>query len=204
VLRPSAAAPRASHAEEGRHPAHLGAGESIEPRSRHRRCRLDHAFLFTMLTDDGLTEWEFETRAEAGLGRELEVQRSELPLVLQYPRRRHLSRTARRSMPSRKIKPRAATRRSESNINADLASGGSVEVTGPLQATLSLNTADAALPGSSPIVRHDGVDSAESEPRRTVARKPVCCRRLCLRHAGPTARRSCQAHEKYWKRIGPA
>ena len=38
----------------------------------------------------------------------------------------------------------------KSNIKADLATMASVEVTGPMQVTLKLNTPDAALPASFP------------------------------------------------------
>ena len=56
---PSAARPARSHAETRRHPARLGTHQPVEPRSRHRRRGLDHAFLYTIF--DTLIEFECDT-----------------------------------------------------------------------------------------------------------------------------------------------
>jgi peptide/nickel transport system substrate-binding protein len=105
----------------------------------------DHAFLFTMY--DTLTEWDYETlKPKPGLAERwsfkdpttfvLEIR----PGVTFHDGTPLDAEAVKFNLDRNKTDPK-------SNIKADLATLTSVEVTGPMQITLKLNTPDTALPG---------------------------------------------------------
>ena len=89
----------------------------------------------------------------------------------------------------------------KSNIKADLASMASVEVTGPMQVTLKLNTPDAALPGilsdrAGMMVSPTALKAAGAG---NVARTPVGAGAYAFVSWADGEKIVVKRNEKYWK-----
>src|SRR5882757_11102045 len=105
----------------------------------------DHAFLFTMY--DTLTEWEFETlKPKPGLAESWSFAD---PTTFVLNIRPGVTFHDGTPLDAEAVKFNLERNKSDpkSNIKADLVTVASVEVTGPMQVTMKLNTPDAALPG---------------------------------------------------------
>src|SRR4051794_33962713 len=104
----------------------------------------DHTFLFTMY--DTLTEWEYDTlKPKPGLA---ESWKFTDPTTLVLTIRRGVTFHDGTLLDAEAVRFNIDRGKNDakSNIKADLAAVASVEVTGPLQVTLKLNTPDTALP----------------------------------------------------------
>ena len=105
----------------------------------------DHAFLFTMY--DTLTEWDYETlKPKPGLA---ESWNFIDPTTFVLNIRPDVTFHDGTPLDAEAVKFNFERNKSDpkSNIKADLATVASVEITGPMQITLKLNTPDAAMPG---------------------------------------------------------
>src|SRR5262245_28333985 len=105
----------------------------------------DHAFLFTMY--DTLTEWDFETlKPKPGLAESWSFS-DPTTLVLNIRSGVTFHDGTPGDAEAVKFNLERNKGDAKSNIKADLASVDTVAVTGPMQVTLKLKNADAALPG---------------------------------------------------------
>src|SRR5882724_10683188 len=159
----------------------------------------DHAFLFTMY--DSLTEWDFETlKPKPGLAESWSFSDPTTlvlnirPGVMFHDGTPLDAEAVKFNLERNKADPK-------SNIKADLASMTSVEVTGPMQVTLKLNTPDAALPGilsdrAGMMVSPTALKAASAG---NVARTPVGAGAYAFVSWADGEKIVIKRHEKYWK-----
>lgn len=104
----------------------------------------DHTFLYTMY--DSLTEWDFETlKPKPGLAESWSFT-DPTTLVLNIRQGVTFHDGTKLDAEAVKFNLERAKTDQKSNIKADVATVASVEITGPMQVTLKLNTPDSALP----------------------------------------------------------
>jgi peptide/nickel transport system substrate-binding protein len=163
----------------------------------------DHAFLFTMY--DTLTEWDFETlKPRPGLAESWSFADPTTFVLKIRPGVTFHDGTA---LDAEAVKFNLDRNKSDpkSNIKADLATIASVEVTGPMQVTLKLNTPDAALPGIlsdragmmvSPV-------AVKASGAGNVARTPVGAGAYSFVSWADGERIVIKRNEKYWKENRP-
>jgi peptide/nickel transport system substrate-binding protein len=162
----------------------------------------DHAFLFTMY--DTLTEWDFETlKPKPGLA---ESWSSSDPTTLVLKIRPGVTFHDGTPLDAEAVKFNLERNKSDpkSNIKADLSTIASVEVTGPMQVTLKLNTPDAALPGilsdrAGMMVSPTAVKAAGGSVNRT----PVGAGAYAFVSWADGERIVVKRNEKYWKENRP-
>ncbi|MGY3616711.1 ABC transporter substrate-binding protein [Bradyrhizobium sp. USDA 10063] len=159
----------------------------------------DHAFLFTMY--DTLIEWDFETLApKPGLA---ESWKFTDPNTLVLNIRAGVTFHDGTPLDAEAVKFNLERNKTDqkSNIKADLVSVASVEVSGPMQVTLKLNTPDTALPlilsdRAGMMVSPTALKAAEGG---TVARKPVGAGAYAFISWADGERIVVKRNEKYWK-----
>src|SRR6202521_1510766 len=159
----------------------------------------DHAFLFTMY--DTLTEWDFETlRPKPGLAESWSFAD---PTTLVLDIRPGVTFHDGTPLDAEAVKFNLERNKSDpkSNIKADLATMASVELTGPMQVTLKLNTPDAAMPGilsdrAGMMVSPTAVKASEAG---NVARKPIGAGAYAFVSWADGEKIVIKRNEKYWK-----
>jgi peptide/nickel transport system substrate-binding protein len=159
----------------------------------------DHAFLFTMY--DTLVEWEFETlKPKPGLA---ESWKFTDPNTLVLNIRAGVTFHDGTPLDAEAVKFNLDRNKSDpkSNIKADLLSVASVEVTGPQQVTLKLNTPDTALPGilsdrAGMMVSPTALKAADGG---VVTRKPVGAGAYSFVSWADGEKIVVKRNEKYWK-----
>ena len=159
----------------------------------------DHAFLFTMY--DTLTEWDFETlKPKPGLAESWSFTD---PTTFVLNIRPGVTFHDGTPLDAEAVKFNLERNKSDpkSNIKADLASMASVEVTGPMQVTLKLNTPDAALPGilsdrAGMMVSPTALKAASAG---NVARTPVGAGAYAFVSWADGEKIVVKRNEKYWK-----
>ena len=159
----------------------------------------DHAFLFIMY--DTLTEWEFETlRPKPGLA---ESWRFTDPSTLVLNIRSGVTFHDGTPLDAEAVKFNLERNKSDpkSNIKADLLTVASVEVSGPMQVTLKLNTPDAALPGilSDRAGMMVSPTALKASAAGNVARTPVGTGAYVFVSWADGERVVVKRNEKYWK-----
>jgi peptide/nickel transport system permease protein/peptide/nickel transport system substrate-binding protein len=159
----------------------------------------DHAFLFTIY--DTLTEWEFETlKPKPGLAESWSFV-DPTTFVLNV----RLGVTFHDGTPldAEAVKFNLERNKSDpkSNVKADLATVASVEVTGPMQVTLKLNTPDAALPGilSDRAGMMVSPTAVNANAAGNLARTPVGAGAYAFVSWADGERIVVKRNEKYWK-----
>src|SRR4051812_38524676 len=163
----------------------------------------DHAFLFTMY--DTLTEWDFETlKPKPGLAESWSFTD---PLTLVLNIRPSVTFHDGTPLDAEAVKFNLERNKSDpkSNIKADLATIASVEVTGPMQLTLKLNTPDAALPGilSDRAGMMVSPTALKASAAGNVARTPVGAGAYAFVSWADGERIVVKRNEKYWKANRP-
>jgi peptide/nickel transport system substrate-binding protein len=163
----------------------------------------DHAFLFTMY--DTLTEWEFETlKPKPGLAESWSFPD---PTTFVLNVRPGVTFHDGTPLDAEAVKFNLERNKSDpkSNIKADLATVASVEVSGPMQVTLKLNTPDAALPGILADRAGMMVSPAALKASATgnVTRTPVGAGAYAFVSWADGERIVVKRNEKYWKASRP-
>jgi peptide/nickel transport system substrate-binding protein len=163
----------------------------------------DHAFLFTMY--DTLTEWDFETlKPKPGLA---ESWRFTDPTTFVLNIRPGVTFHDGSPLDAEAVKFNLERNKSDpkSNIKADLATMASVEVTGPMQLTLKLNTPDAALPGilSDRAGMMVSPTALKASAAGNVTRTPVGAGAYAFVSWADGERIVIKRNEKYWKANRP-
>jgi peptide/nickel transport system substrate-binding protein len=163
----------------------------------------DHAFLFTMY--DTLTEWEFETlKPRPGLA---ESWNFPDPTTFVLNVRPGVTFHDGTPLDAEAVKFNLERNKSDpkSNIKADLATVASVEVSGPMQVTLKLNTPDAALPGilSDRAGMMVSPTALKASAAGNVARTPVGAGAYVFVSWADGERIVVKRNEKYWKASRP-
>ena len=159
----------------------------------------DHAFLFTMY--DTLTEWDYETlKPKPGLA---ESWNFTDPTTFVLNIRPGVTFHDGTPLDAEAVKFNFERNKSDpkSNIKADLATVASVEVAGPMQITLKLNTPDAAMPGilsdrAGMMVSPTAVKASASG---NLARTPVGAGAYAFVSWADGERIVVKRNEKYWK-----
>ena len=162
----------------------------------------DHAFLFTMY--DTLTEWDFDTlKPKPGLAESWSFAD---PTTLVLKIRPGVVFHDGSPLDAEAVKFNLERNKSDpkSNIKADLSTMASVEVTGPMQVTLKLNTPDAALPGilsdrAGMMVSPTAVKAAGG----SINRAPVGAGAYVFVSWADGERIVVKRNEKYWKENRP-
>jgi peptide/nickel transport system substrate-binding protein len=159
----------------------------------------DHAFLFTMY--DTLTEWEFETlKPKPGLA---ESWKFTDPTTFVLNIRPGVTFHDGTPLDAEAVRFNLERNKSDpkSNIKADLASMASVEVTGPMQVTMKLNTPDAALPGilSDRAGMMVSPTALKASAGGNLARTPVGAGAYAFVSWADGERIVVKRNEKYWK-----
>ena len=162
----------------------------------------DHAFLFTMY--DTLTEWDFQTlKPKPGLAESWSFTD---PTTFVLKIRPGVTFHDGTPLDAEAVKFNLERNKSDpkSNIKADLATMASVEVTGPMQVTLKLNSPDAALPGilsdrAGMMVSPTAVKAAGGSINRT----PVGAGAYAFVSWADGERIVVKRNEKYWKENRP-
>ena len=159
----------------------------------------DHAFLFTMY--DTLTEWEFETlKPKPGLAAGWSFTD---PTTLVLNIRPGVTFHDGAPLDAEAVKFNLDRNKSDSksNIKADLATVASVEVTGPLQVRLKLNTPDSAMPGilSDRAGMMVSPTALKASAAGNVARTPVGTGAYTFVSWADGERIVVKRNEKYWK-----
>ena len=163
----------------------------------------DHAFLFTMY--DTLTEWDYETlKPKPGLA---ESSNFTDPTTFVLNIRPGVTFHDGTPLDAEAVKFNFERNKSDpkSNIKADLATVAFVEVTGPMQITLKLNTPDAAMPGilsdrAGMMVSPTAVKASASG---NLARTPVGAGAYAFVSWADGERIIVKRNEKYWKADRP-
>jgi peptide/nickel transport system substrate-binding protein len=163
----------------------------------------DHAFLFTMY--DTLTEWDFETlKPKPGLAESWSFTD---PTTFVLDIRPGLTFHDGTPLDAEAVKFNLERNKSDpkSNIKADLATMASVEVTGPMQLTLKLNTPDAALPGilSDRAGMMVSPTALKASAAGNVTRTPVGAGAYAFVSWADGERIVIKRNEKYWKANRP-
>ena len=159
----------------------------------------DHAFLFTMY--DTLTEWEFETlKPKPGLA---ESWKFADPTTFVLNIRPGVSFHDGTPLDAEAVRFNLERNKSDpkSNIKADLATMASVEVAGPMQVTMKLNTPDAALPGilSDRAGMMVSPTALKASAGGNVTRTPVGAGAYAFVSWADGERIVVKRNEKYWK-----
>jgi peptide/nickel transport system substrate-binding protein len=163
----------------------------------------DHAFLFTMY--DTLTEWDFDTlKPKPGLAESWSFTD---PTTLVLNIRSGVTFHDGTALDAEAVKFNFERNKSDqkSNIKADLSTMASVEVTGPMQVTLKLNTPDAAMPGilSDRAGMMVSPTAVKSSGAGNVARTPVGAGAYAFVSWADGERIVVKRNEKYWKTDRP-
>jgi peptide/nickel transport system permease protein/peptide/nickel transport system substrate-binding protein len=162
----------------------------------------DHAFLFTMY--DTLTEWEFDTlKPRPGLAESWSFSD---PTTFVLNIRPGVTFHDGTPLDAEAVKFNFERNKTDpkSNIKADLATMASVEVTGPMQVTLKLNTPDSAMPGilsdrAGMMVSPTAVKANGGAVNRT----PVGAGAYAFVSWADGERIVVKRNEKYWKKDRP-
>jgi peptide/nickel transport system substrate-binding protein len=162
----------------------------------------DHAFLFTMY--DTLTEWEFDTlKPRPGLAESWSFSD---PTTFVLNIRPGVTFHDGTPLDAEAVKFNFERNKTDpkSNIKADLATMASVEVTGPMQVTLKLNTPDSAMPGilsdrAGMMVSPTAVKANGGAVNRT----PVGAGAYAFVSWADGERIIVKRNEKYWKKGRP-
>jgi len=163
----------------------------------------DHAFLFTMY--DSLTEWDFETlKPKPGLAESWSFSD---PTTLVLNIRPGVMFHDGTPLDADAVKFNLERNKSDpkSNIKADLATMASVDITGPMQVTLKLNTPDTALPGilSDRAGMMVSPTALKASAGGNVARTPVGAGAYAFVSWADGERIVVKRNEKYWKANRP-
>ena len=159
----------------------------------------DHAFLFTMF--DTLTEWEFETlKPRPGLAESWSYTD---PTTFVLNIRSGVTFHDGTPLDAEAVKFNIERNKTDpqSNLTADRATVASVEVTGPMQVTLKLNTSDTALPGilSDRAGMMVSPTALKASTTGNVARTPVGAGAYAFVSWADGEKIVVKRHEKYWK-----
>ena len=159
----------------------------------------DHAFLFTMY--DTLTEWDFETlKPKPGIA---ESWTFTDPTTLVLNIRSGVTFHDGTPLDAEAVRFNLERNKSDpkSNIKVDLSAMDSALVTGPLQVTLKLNTADAALPGilSDRAGMMVSPTALKASATGNVARTPVGAGAYAFVSWADGEKIVIKRNEKYWK-----
>jgi peptide/nickel transport system permease protein/peptide/nickel transport system substrate-binding protein len=163
----------------------------------------DHAFLFTMY--DTLTTWDFETlKPKPGLAASWSFTD---PTTFVLDIRPGVTFHDGTLLDAEAVKFNLERNKNDpkSNIKADLAALASVEVTGPMQVTLKLNTPDAAMPGvlSDRAGMMVSPTALKASAAGNLARTPVGAGAYAFVSWADGERIVVRRHEKYWKENRP-